>query len=731
MKYKIFSLFLGILFLFILLPSLVSADVRNLGGGLYYDNTTGRYSDNPDGGMCASDQLCKVRPTDPLCERVNTNCSTDYYEYQDIQRNRIETDFLAGIIRQGGTPEDVGTCSDYFGVRFADAEQCSRRAQLQGRALGWDITCETKTIQSPAGIHYQNICTTTTSRCPLNTIKSDARALTAGGIGMGGWHLLDENIGEICEDKTKPPTGAGVNTGFTPDVYGGPVIFTGRPTVPIFASPVGTSVLSSNLFPCSLNGTCVITLECWLHNNCSSDVARTTVSSDVISSENPITSSCSATATCSITPEQTLSGTRYVRMEATKVGWISWKEIEIYDSVGNKLTPTNVTASVGRWQPAGQGADKLIDGTGSPWNAGETARDEDCQGSSGCVFLNRSAFAQIDLGSIKNIGKIKLQQNGDSNTEIIKVFIGASQNGLTKVAEFKAPMRSGEWLEYPYPIQTSTPSVVLLVNGARESTINRGDPIVFSWDVQNAEIVTSSESSVVISGSDLVRRRYSASSYSCPFNPFTYGASPVSNMQVQIPYSSRDPNPLLAQNWSSSVIALAYDCWMGRDFTITLKGKQRYSGKEAQASVVLHIVASDYTPIFDPFIPVTDSIIPSCGLTMTCTILPTITRLTPSSGSIGTSVTITGTRFLPTANTINFAGHNFFQNITSNNGTTLTFTVPSQTWYRCDPVSTLPCPSQQPRPIFPGTAGITVTNINGTSNEVEFSVTSGTPISSF
>lgn len=102
---------------------------------------------------------------------------------------------------------------------------------------------------------------------------------------------------------------------------------------------------------------------------------------------------------------------------------------------------------------------------------------------------------------------------------------------------------------------------------------------------------------------------------------------------------------------------------------------------------------------------------------------PTITRLTPSSGRIGTDVTITGTGFLPTANTIKFGGHDFPYN-SSNNGTTLTFTIPSYILPPiCDLTRNMPCPQSQPTPVFPGPADITVTNANGTSNEVEFTVT--------
>ncbi|MCX6011810.1 MAG: IPT/TIG domain-containing protein, partial [Chloroflexi bacterium] len=113
----------------------------------------------------------------------------------------------------------------------------------------------------------------------------------------------------------------------------------------------------------------------------------------------------------------------------------------------------------------------------------------------------------------------------------------------------------------------------------------------------------------------------------------------------------------------------------------------------------------------------------------TPTAQPTITRLTPSSGPIGTSVTITGTGFSTTANTIKFSSYSFFDVPSSNNGTTLTFTVPSQIWNNCRSTDYM-CFQTQPaaRTTIPGTYNVTVTNTNGTSNEVEFTVTQNVTI---
>jgi len=111
-------------------------------------------------------------------------------------------------------------------------------------------------------------------------------------------------------------------------------------------------------------------------------------------------------------------------------------------------------------------------------------------------------------------------------------------------------------------------------------------------------------------------------------------------------------------------------------------------------------------------------------------ISPVIYSISPLYGSVGTQVTIYGTGFISngctayycgnngiTTNTINFGG-SVIQNVYSYNGTSLTFTVPS---------SLNTCYSgqyciQMYAPVNPGTYPVSVTNINGTSNSVNFIV---------
>lgn len=108
--------------------------------------------------------------------------------------------------------------------------------------------------------------------------------------------------------------------------------------------------------------------------------------------------------------------------------------------------------------------------------------------------------------------------------------------------------------------------------------------------------------------------------------------------------------------------------------------------------------------------------------------IPIISSINPSSGSIGTRVTITGSGFSSTGNAIKFdrgfigEGYNF-----SSNGTTITFTLPDQL-VPCSPAEN-PCVRGSFVGVYPGTYQISVQNANGMSNTVTFTVTSGTPVS--
>ncbi len=116
----------------------------------------------------------------------------------------------------------------------------------------------------------------------------------------------------------------------------------------------------------------------------------------------------------------------------------------------------------------------------------------------------------------------------------------------------------------------------------------------------------------------------------------------------------------------------------------------------------------------------------SCGTTPPPTSGLYIQSLSPNAGAVGTQVTIYGSGF-NTDNTIIF-GSGAIVHVASYNGTTLTFTVPSVLNPLCY-YSGCMQPSQQ---TLPGTYSVSVQNINGATNSISFTVTSGqqvTPVS--
>ena len=97
----------------------------------------------------------------------------------------------------------------------------------------------------------------------------------------------------------------------------------------------------------------------------------------------------------------------------------------------------------------------------------------------------------------------------------------------------------------------------------------------------------------------------------------------------------------------------------------------------------------------------------------------TILSLSPATGPPGTAVTLAGSGFSPTLNTITF-GSGTVSNVSSN-GTSLIFTVPTTLISACAN-AVPPCPFAQ-QPTSAGVYNVSVTNALGTSNVVMFMVT--------
>lgn len=110
------------------------------------------------------------------------------------------------------------------------------------------------------------------------------------------------------------------------------------------------------------------------------------------------------------------------------------------------------------------------------------------------------------------------------------------------------------------------------------------------------------------------------------------------------------------------------------------------------------------------------------GGTITLPTTPTLTALSPSVGSVGTTVTLTGTNFSNTRNVVlmdnlNVAGSGLpAAYITTSNGTSLTFVIP--TTHICPPpVDSVQFACNQAN-LAPGTYNVQVQTPNGTSNNL-------------
>jgi peptidoglycan hydrolase-like protein with peptidoglycan-binding domain len=103
--------------------------------------------------------------------------------------------------------------------------------------------------------------------------------------------------------------------------------------------------------------------------------------------------------------------------------------------------------------------------------------------------------------------------------------------------------------------------------------------------------------------------------------------------------------------------------------------------------------------------------------------LPNITVIDPGSGQVGTKVTLTGTGFLKTKNSVIIGSvKNAVINVPSADGTTLTFTIPSAP---CDQLLKVNCPTT----VLPsGNYDVFVSNANGVSNNVAFTLSPLPPL---
>ncbi|MDR3642771.1 MAG: hypothetical protein P4L74_04060 [Candidatus Doudnabacteria bacterium] len=120
---------------------------------------------------------------------------------------------------------------------------------------------------------------------------------------------------------------------------------------------------------------------------------------------------------------------------------------------------------------------------------------------------------------------------------------------------------------------------------------------------------------------------------------------------------------------------------------------------------------------------------PVCGAHLVkISSIPTISTINPTSGPVGAQVTISGSGFTSTGNNILMANNLAAGNVSSSDGKTLQFNIPSGMGAYC-PAGTA-CP-QYYLNVGPGNYQVSVVNANGTSNTQPFTVTSGTSTGPF
>jgi len=179
------------------------------------------------------------------------------------------------------------------------------------------------------------------------------------------------------------------------------------------------------------------------------------------------------TSSDSIIIDTTIPGTltfRYLRLDTTEQGWVSWREIEVYGLNSVAVKPVSSKASC-VW--CGYGAtydtpnpsidvapDKTYDNnTQTNWNAGETAdncnwgfphmRNDGLYGVGCAPWSTRKAWVQLDYGSIQTFSKIRAMQNGNTTSELTRVLVSDDGINFKELTTFKAPMGDMEWMQYP------------------------------------------------------------------------------------------------------------------------------------------------------------------------------------------------------------------------------------------------------------------------------------------
>lgn len=158
---------------------------------------------------------------------------------------------------------------------------------------------------------------------------------------------------------------------------------------------------------------------------------------------------------------------RYLKVDTKSRSWIAWREIEVYDLQGNKITPTSGQVSC-EWcnnnyfrDSNSGGANKTYDGNVmTAWNAGETAPGCDWsklnETIDACIAANiddtkmsRVGWIVLDYGSMRNVSKIRMMTENNPNPSNAQhiISVGNSSNPSSQIAAFGGQVPAGTWIE--------------------------------------------------------------------------------------------------------------------------------------------------------------------------------------------------------------------------------------------------------------------------------------------
>jgi hypothetical protein len=303
---------------------------------------------------------------------------------------------------------------------------------------------------------------------------------------------------------------------------------------------------------------------------------------------------CNQGASTSV--ENQTSGTdpmtfRYLKLDTTKGGWVSWREIEAYDANGTLVKPVASTAScVMCGYTTGQAnalANLAYDGNSSTsWNAGETLSwCGPTQPNMACNTATRHDWIQLDYGKNVTFSKIRALPNGNSGDEVTKVLTSKDGSKFTELTKIVAPTIDNQWIEYPFKVYGEAPSVDLFVSNTssdqanlKEVKIFRDQTVYYKWTAKNADYLDYTETKVADTSLGS-RQGFICEDYIWGYvNPFR-----------NITSSNANANKFNPIPFSGTGSLRAYICNTGLSYTVTLTAHQRGSNVTNSSSVKVNI----------------------------------------------------------------------------------------------------------------------------------------------